>query len=160
MSENQEATVDIVEQGSMKLKNVLGAAGILIAAIGTGAMEFKDVRNEIDNLRDDKLLAITTRIDVINEKVDRYYGEYRDHRADSAGSDNRIADQIKALSDTLVQLENTVSSIRLSVSRQDSTYGRDLDKVTTRVESLSTEVNALKSEVLKLAILRGERGER
>ncbi len=160
MSDNHEVEVDIVEQGTMKLKNVLGAAGVLIAAIGTGAMEFKDVRNEIDNIRDDKLLAITTRIDVINEKVDRYYTEYREYKTESGGSDQQISNDLRELKDTLTDLENTVSSIRLAVSRQDTTYGRDLDKIVSRLDTVTTEVNNLKNDVLKLAITRGERGVR
>lgn len=167
MAEEKEEIIDLIESGSVRLKSILGAAGVIVAAIATGAMEFRDIRNDITDLREDKITAVVDKYDRLKELVENNYAEFKAYRSDTSQSvrdtgvehnkdKERIIEDIRTIQSTIAEMENNASRLRLSITQLDSNTNKNFENYNKSIEGLNEKVSKIKDDVLQLLLKKGK----
>lgn len=166
MAAGMDDTIDIVERGAVRLKSIFGGVVVAVGIIGTGAMEFRDIRNDITDIQVDKLGAVIERHNNLKESVDQHTTAFTLYKsdmntkiekliADNDRVNDRLIDDIRSLQSQLMAIENSVSRIHLSLSKVESDNKSKIESLERQMEGINTKVGTLKDDVLTLVLKSG-----
>jgi DNA repair exonuclease SbcCD ATPase subunit len=150
---------ETIENSVLGLRTVVAMMGV----IALGAMEFRNIRNEVDVIKEDKIPAVidkannnSIQLDVFSKELLALKNQLRDQQYDNKEELRRLEDrfktQIQVISERLNELESGMAGLRRNGLSKTEDVSRDVEKLRERIEQLDKEIDNLKDLLLKMNV--------
>lgn len=151
-------SIDIVEDTTVKIKNIMGGVGGAVLFIAALATAFRDVQRDISNITDVLLVRIEERhedlkgdVDDLDKNFDSFKSttgqQLNTGKSDLDRVDSRLSASLRDASLRISDVEERVGRLKLELNKLNRTTVKHNDKYEDMVDGIVRDIEDIKRDL-------------